>query len=94
MWINVENVSLTVIDGFLLGDLLDRNYGTFLGTPCALAPLRKVFLCVIRNLSVFRSVLWFTPDSSNQKSFIAFLIEIFYILKSIIIYVLAFSFQD
>lgn len=57
MWINVEEVSLTVIDGFLLRDLLDRKYGTFLGTPCALAPLRKIFLWVIRNLCVFRSVL-------------------------------------
>ena len=53
MWINVEKLSLTVTDGFFLRDLLDRKYGTFLGTPCALAKdLQKVFLGVIRNLCV------------------------------------------
>lgn len=29
MWINVEKVSLTVIDGFLLRDLLDRKIWNF-----------------------------------------------------------------
>ena len=60
MWINAEKVSLTVIDGFLLRDLLDRRYGTFLGTPCALAPLQKIFLCVIRNICLWVSCVIYT----------------------------------
>lgn len=42
--------------------------------------------------SVFRSILLFTFANGSQQSFIAFLSEIFPILKSNVIYSLAFSF--
>lgn len=84
MWMMVEKLSLAVIDGFLLRDLLDRKYGTFLRTSlCFNTCLEDVPL--VHQKSVFRSILSFILASANQQSFIAFLIEILYSLKPIII---------
>lgn len=86
VWMNVDELSLTVTDGCLL----DEKAGSFFRTPCVLVPLQEIFLYFLRNLSVFRSLLLFTPvvfikkTTKNQKTSTAVLIEILYILKSIL----------